>query len=40
MAKKIVLIIEYGNGGYSYYNDEPISKYASQRHRYRSTCWH
>ena len=28
MAKKIVLIIEYGNGGYSCYNDEPIGKYA------------
>lgn len=28
MAKKVVLIMEYGNGGYSCYNDEPIGKYA------------
>ena len=28
MAKKVVLILEYGNGGYSCYNDKPIGKYA------------
>lgn len=28
MAKKVVLILEYGNGGYSCYNDDPIGKYA------------
>lgn len=28
MAKKVVLILEYGEGGYSCYNDEPIGKYA------------
>ena len=28
MAKKVVLILEYGNGGYSCYNDEPMGKYA------------
>lgn len=28
MAKKVVLILEYGDGGYSCYNDEPIGKYA------------
>lgn len=27
MAKKVVLILEYGNGGYSCYNDAPIGKY-------------
>lgn len=28
MTKKVVLILEYGNGGYSCYNDDPIGKYA------------
>lgn len=28
MDKKVVLILEYGNGGYSCYNDDPIGKYA------------
>lgn len=28
MAKKVVLILEYDNGGYSCYNDDPIGKYA------------
>ena len=28
MAKKVVIILEYGNGGYSCYNDDPIGKYA------------
>lgn len=28
MAKKVILILEYGNGGYSCYNDDPIGKYA------------
>ena len=28
MTKKVVLILEYGNGGYSCYNDDPIVKYA------------
>lgn len=28
MTKKVVLILEYGNGGYSCYNDNPIGKYA------------
>ena len=28
MAKKVMLILEYGDGGYSCYNDEPIGDYA------------
>lgn len=28
MTKKVVLFLEYGNGGYSCYNDDPIGKYA------------
>ena len=27
MAKNVVLILEYGNGGYSCYNDEPLGNY-------------
>lgn len=26
--KKVVLVLEYGDGGYSCYNDEPMGKYA------------
>lgn len=28
MAKNVVLILEYGDGGYSCYNDEPLGNYA------------
>lgn len=28
MAKNVVLILEYGEGGYSCYNDKPIGDYA------------
>lgn len=27
MAKNVVLILEYGDGGYSCYNDEPLGNY-------------
>ena len=28
MVKNVVLILEYGDGGYSCYNDEPLGNYA------------